>query len=354
MAIRMVEFIVPVDLADTVHEVLAGHFPDGPWHQSRDDGELHVRLLVDADHTREIVDLVEGRFGQEAGFRLLLLPVEAAIPALDESEAELDRGEQQPPAPDGPLRDAQQPPPARIASIGLSRQELAERIKGMARPSRVFVVLTVLSTVVATIGLLRDNVPVIIGAMVIAPLLGPNVSAAFATTVGDSTLLRRSLITNLIGFLVALWLSIVMCLIVTVDPASPELALRCEVGLSDVLLALASGCAGALAISSGVASALVGVMVAVALLPPTATLGLMLGSGHWTHAMGAGLLLATNVICVNLAAVSTFLAQGIKPRTWWETQRVKRSARMAITIWTFLLLVLVALIVLGQSTPHGD
>jgi hypothetical protein len=90
----------------------------------------------------------------------------------------------------------------------------------------------------------------------------------------------------------------------SVDPtASAGLAPRTEVGLASIALALASGGAAVLSLTGNVPIALVGVMVAVALLPPTATLGLMVGDGHWGPAAGAALRLAVNVVCVNLAAI---------------------------------------------------
>ena len=131
------------------------------------------------------------------------------------------------------------------------------------------------------------------------------------------------------------------------DPTVGEIAGRTEVGPGDVVLALASGAAGALAFTTGAPASLVGVMVAVALLPPLATVGLLLSSGNWSEASGAVVLLTTNVVCVNLAAVVTFLAQGIRPNTWWEAERARKSTHRAVLAWTLVLTVLVILIVIG-------
>ncbi|MHB1093870.1 DUF389 domain-containing protein [Thiobacillus sp.] len=70
---------------------------------------------------------------------------------------------------------------------------------------------------------------------------------------------------------------------------------------------------------------------AVALLPPLVAFGLLLGSGHAALAMGALSLAMMNLICVNLAGVTTFLVQGIRPATWWEKDRAVKSTRIAIT-----------------------
>jgi uncharacterized hydrophobic protein (TIGR00341 family) len=191
-------------------------------------------------------------------------------------------------------------------------------------------------------------VAVIIGAMVIAPLLGPNVGLALATTLGDTSLLRRALAANIVGIGLALVISIGLGAAFAVDPASAEIANRSSAEMSDVALALASGAAGALAMTTAVPTALVGVMVAAALLPPTVVVGLMAGSGSWGNVTGPLLLLVTNVICVNLAGVITFLAQGVRPLTWWEANRARQATRRALVIWVVLLAALVALILLAR------
>ena len=93
---------------------------------------------------------------------------------------------------------------------------------------------------------------------------------------------------------------------------------------------------------------LVGVIIAVALLPPLASFGLLLGAGFFTSALGSLLLLITNLICVNLAGVITFLAQGIKPTSWWE--KAKRATRRAILFWTLLLIALITVIIISQRS----
>jgi len=199
---------------------------------------------------------------------------------------------------------------------------------------------------VAAIGLLKDNVAVVIGAMVIAPLLGPNVAMSLATVIGDSKMLKRSAATLTAGVLLALSLSLLIGAMFTVDPTIREISLRTNIGLSDIVLALASGAAGALFFTVGTSTALVGVMVAVALLPPLVTLGMLLGSGQYDMAFQSMLLFMTNFICVNLAAVGVFVGQGIKPVHWWESVLAKKSISYSLLIWLMLLVMMVLLILL--------
>ena len=133
------------------------------------------------------------------------------------------------------------------------------------------------------------------------------------------------------------------------DPGGREIASRTEVGLSDVALALAAGTAGAVAVTSGVSANLIGVMVAVALLPPMVAFGLLIGAGRFDLADGTGLLLAVNLTCVNLAAVATFLIRGIRPSTFYEQDKAKKASVAALIVWLVILLVTVMVIWLSQA-----
>ena len=297
------------------------------------DGEVLVRILVDAEQSETVLDLLEKRFTGAEGNRVVILPVEATLPR-DEPE-ETDTPEQSP---------SQENPQQRI-----SREELYEDVKSGARLSRVYMAMVALSTVVAAIGLYYNSVAIIIGAMVIAPLLGPNVALSLGTTLGDLSLLRHGLLTSLAGIAAAMALSVGIGVLLQVNPATPEIASRSGVGFGDIAVALASGSAGALAFTTGVSATLIGVMVAVALLPPLVTSGLLLGGGHPTLAAGALSLFLVNLICVNLAGVTTFLVQGIKPTSWWEKDRAVKATRIAIALSVALLAVLVGMILLVRK-----
>jgi uncharacterized hydrophobic protein (TIGR00341 family) len=209
--------------------------------------------------------------------------------------------------------------------------------------------MTGLSAVVAAIGLLRDDLVVLIGAMVIAPLLSPNVTLALATTLGDFAMAKGALKAKGVSVAIAAVLALLIGFVLGVDPQVKAVASRTHVGPADLALALAAGTAGTLAFTSGLPGAIIGVMVAVALLPPLVAAGLLLGAGHPDLALGALLLLSVNVICVNLAGVVTFLVQGVRPRVWWKAERAKKAAKRALLLWAALLAVLVGVILLAPK-----
>jgi uncharacterized membrane protein len=95
---------------------------------------------------------------------------------------------------------------------------------------------------------------------------------------------------------------------------------------------MAAGVAGAMSFTTALTTSLVGVMVAVALMPPLAVCGMCMGAGQWDLAEGAAVLLLTNLVCVDLAAVCTFLVQAIKPRDWWDVKRSQRVVRIVVLV----------------------
>jgi uncharacterized hydrophobic protein (TIGR00341 family) len=337
MALRLVEISLPETDQGGAEALLQGEAILGVWQQGLSDARILVRVLLPAEAVEALLDGLEKRYASTEGFRMILLPVEAALPRPKVPE-------EKPPAPSSaPVAE----PSAQAERI--SREELYAEITESSRLSTVFLAMVVLSTIVAVIGLMRNNVAIEIGAMVLAPLLGPNMALSLATTLGDMELARRALKAAVAGILAAFALSVGIALVLRVDPSSSEIMARTNVGLGDVGLALASGVAGALAFTTGVSATLVGVMVAVALLPPLVSFGLLLGGGHSAAALGAMLLLVTNLICLNLAGVVTFMVQGIHPRKWWEAARARKATRFPVVTWAALLLALVGVILLSQK-----
>jgi uncharacterized hydrophobic protein (TIGR00341 family) len=197
---------------------------------------------------------------------------------------------------------------------------------------------------VAAIGLLGDNSVVIIGAMVIAPFLGPIIALSLAVTLADRPLAWSAIKASLSGLAVAVILSAALGYFFSANPSNREIESRLSVNLVDMILALASGSAGALALTSGVSGALVGVAISASLVPPLVIFGLMLGSGDIFLALSALMLFLVNIICINLSGVATFVIQGIRPSTLGEVKRARRETSLAILLWTLLLIVLALII----------
>lgn len=336
MELRLIEIVIPADRVGEIGRMVDEKFLLDRWTTDLHDHHALVRVLVDAQCTDALLDALEGRFAGVDHFRMMLFPVEATIPRPQPRDEKVEQNDRQ------------------KAAARIGREELYAEVANGSQFSLVFLASVVLSTVVAAVGLMRDDVAAIIGAMVIAPLLGPHIALSLATTLADRPLAAQAFKTAAAGVVLSLILAVLVGIIFPVDPEVPAVAARTNVGLTDVLLALAAGSAGALAISTSVPVALTGVMVAVALLPPIVVFGLMLAAGRWDDAFGAGLLLVTNLICVNLAGVVTFVLQGVRPRNWWEADRARTATRRALCIWFALLAALVAIILFSQKVEFDQ
>jgi len=285
--LKYVEVIADSGSADTIlaisEKVKAQDFRLG---LPGEDGLQQMRMLVKDDALQQTLDTLQHVLGAQPSARIVVLPVEAYLP-----KPEKDQNKKE-------------------GSGAIARESLYEEVVKGARIDFNFFLLVILSTVVATIGLIEDNIAVVIGAMVIAPLLGPNLALSLGTALGDADLMRKSVRTLGLGLLVAIGISVNIGWFWPGELASNELMSRTEANLDSIALALASGAAATLSLTTGLSSVLVGVMVAVALLPPSVTLGIMLGKGELQLAIGAGLLLAINIVCVNLASKLVFIFKG--------------------------------------------
>lgn len=347
MAIRLLKVLVPRDAREQVDEILAEHGEFPRWDHELEGGGIEVELLLPAEGNDPVLNALRDGLDHLEGFRLVLVPVQATVPRLEEPEDEAEEGgDGEGSATDGEDEDGEdeERAPSRI-----NLEELYTAFSDDARTTPYYLTMVGLSAVVACAGLLMGDTAVIIGAMVIAPLLGPNMSLAFATTLGDLKLLRSAWWAATAGSLVVLGVSVLAGLVLDVDPSGAEIAPRTEVGMGHVALALAAGAAGALSLTRGVAAGLVGVMVAVALLPPLAAAGMLLGDAHWGAGVAAILLVAANVACVNLAGIGTFLAQGVRPRDWWEESRARRATAFAFLLWAGLVAVLLVAVWLASD-----
>lgn len=302
-----------VELTEAVH-----------WRISDADSEKRcvLRVVFESGDAQELLDALQSLFEEEKNWRIIVLPVEATAPKLPAKDKANDAETER-----------------RRKTVAL-REEIYQDTAAGAALTGDFLILTALSTVVAAIGLSTNNLAVVIGAMVIAPLLGPVVAFAFAAAIGDLALLLRSARTALAGLSLGFAIAVAIGAFFPVDFSSGEMTARTVLGLDAIALALASGGAAALSIAAGLPAALVGVMVAVALLPPSAAAGIYLGGGDMENALRASMLLTVNVVCVNLAALAIFAYKGVRPRTWIERISAGRATRVNAAVLVLLLLLL--------------
>lgn len=193
-------------------------------------------------------------------------------------------------------------------------KELFYLLRENSQTSANYLVLMALSTMIATFGLFGNSSPVIIGAMILAPLMAPIISLAMGTLRQDGLLVKNSLITIFWGIILGLLFSILITWITPLEVLNNQIVARIRPNLLDLGIAVASGIAGAYAYSKEeISKTLAGVAISVALVPPLAVAGIGIGWMDWSVFGGAMLLLGTNLAGIVMAASLTFLMLGFSP-----------------------------------------
>ncbi|PKL18112.1 MAG: hypothetical protein CVV49_07660 [Spirochaetae bacterium HGW-Spirochaetae-5] len=200
-----------------------------------------------------------------------------------------------------------------------------------AAPTREYYILTVLSCVIATMGLIQGSAAVIIGAMIVAPLMTPILAFSLGVVWGDLFLIRLSVASIFKGVFWAVFISSSIAFIVPLPILSPEIIARTSPTLFDVAVAIASGLVGAYGnANQKISNSLVGIAIAVALMPPLCTIGIGIGTGSPAVAGGAAILFMINLICISLAGAVVFWLMKIQPVTAEQSQVTRRAVSQIV------------------------
>lgn len=282
MAGRLIEVFLPTERLELARSSISGLRITSMWTERLSETHSQLHILTDTSASEKVTATLSSSLEDTIDeIRIVCLPVEASIPAED------------------------------AVSGSISIDELKQDVTDMTSPNSSTWILTLLSAVVAAAGLYRDSATILVGAMVIAPLLGPSVGLSLGLIHLDRRLLGISLREMIIRSLIAFTFSAVLGYFLNVDPTLSEISSRTVAGVSDIVLALASGAAGAIALCTAASSTLIGVMVAVALMPPLVTAGLLLGSGNSSWSGGLQLF-AVNLACIVISGMIVFLVRKIR------------------------------------------
>ena len=229
----------------------------------------------------------------------------------------------------------------RFPGLRISREELYARAEELAPANSTFFALLVLSTVIATTGLLQNSAATIIGAMVVAPLMGPAISASVGTVLDEQRMAARGVRLQVTGLLVSILSAAVLGWLlkqsILVAPGLdirtiPQVAERTSPNFLSLFLALGSGLAGSISIMRGSGSTLIGVAIAVALVPPAATAGLGIAFALPSVVIGGTILVVVNLLAINVSALVLFYLAGFKPLEAEEFERVRSTVVNRIVV----------------------
>jgi uncharacterized hydrophobic protein (TIGR00341 family) len=234
-------------------------------------------------------------------------------------------------------------------------EEIIESARKATYLSRGFLFMIIISAFVATLGLMMNSTAVVIGAMVIAPLLGPSIASCVGTVMGDTALFRRGIMSISLGLFIIIITAALTAFFVnsiqllpplidiSIEELPSEMAERTTLNILIVGLALASGAAGAYSFAEKKGEILVGVMIAVALVPPAAIVGIGIALLDMEFIIHSGLVLAVNVFCINIAGTLVFWKLGIKPGGFLEMMFSKKDIKKRLAVTLIILLILGAI-----------
>ncbi|MBQ4821530.1 DUF389 domain-containing protein [Aquimarina sp. MMG016] len=218
--------------------------------------------------------------------------------------------------------------------------------------------ILVCSIFIASIGLNANSIPVVIGAMLISPLMGPILGMGMSIAVNDIDTLRKSLINFAVMVVLSVLTAWLFFWLFPLKEESSELLARTKPDIRDVLIAFFGGLALIIARTKKgtIASVIFGVAIATALMPPLCTVGFGLAIGKYDYALGAMYLFTINTIFIGLATFLVLKLLRFPMIRYANSAKRKLTARIAsiLAIVVMVPAIYTFWITLNESQAEGD
>lgn len=286
--IRQVQIILESEQNELIQKVLKIINTDLNIKQSSFIKSDSNSLIIVTQKSIFVPDLVEKleEIGVGTEFGIInILPLEATIPELPERSTE-EKDE---------------------LTARISQEEIHLDIEQHARPSFNYIVFIILSAIIAGAGLILNSPAVVIASMVISPLMGPILGFSFGILTLNRKMIRNSLIAQVIGTLISIGLGILLgfitILFIDNPPITTEMSARYFPNPFDIIIAICASIAVGFSISGAVESTLIGMAIALSLMPPAVNVGLALMYGNASLSFGSLILLITNIMIINLCTM---------------------------------------------------
>ncbi|MCJ7479278.1 MAG: TIGR00341 family protein [Candidatus Nanohaloarchaeota archaeon QJJ-7] len=316
---KRVEITVPDDEEDAVHEVIQEYEEDITSSKAENEGEdvIQFQVSLSSDNIDELAEELKDLKELESG--------ELTIEVLEET-ARIEKGSR-----------------VKGGSSSISVQEMYQKAFEFASVSKTSYALIALASGIAVFGVSMENLMVVIGAMVIAPMLGPFISTSFGLVIGDRRLIGDSIRYSAESLVVATSAAFLVSLVVPLQP-NALMRMIANPGFVTIPLSLFVGAAAALTFSTEAREALAGVAVAIALVPPTAVAGASLAIPDFQIFFDVSLVIVTNVTSLVLAGSLTFKVYGISPSTYYRKKVSEEDLRKALILSGVSLLLIISVV----------
>ncbi|WP_436345539.1 DUF389 domain-containing protein [Natronorubrum sp. FCH18a] len=238
---------------------------------------------------------------------------------------------------------------------GASHAEIRERAKDLTPETATYLAFAIASAIVAVGGLMLDSAIVIVGAMVIAPFAGSTLSASAGAVISDREMVVDSATSQVTGLVVAYLGAVVMSVFLqqtgfvqpTLDVGRVgQVGAFATPNLLTLVIAIAAGFAGALALATDLPVSLAGVAVAAAIVPAAAAAGIGTAWGEPLVVAGGIVLLLMNIVFINLTAYLTLIALGYRSSV---IRNVRDNADVSLRSGAYAVIVLFFLVVVALT-----
>lgn len=325
---RQLQVTVPASSKKEVQERLEKHSSDVSSSHVEKDGSnaIEFTVSIDSDDIDEVSEELKGIENIDSG--------DLSIRVL-EQESLIEKGQK-----------------TKGSSTTLSNEEIYSKAQESAEFTKEQWALIAVSSAIAAYGLALDNVIVVIGAMMLAPMLSPFVSGAISIVVGDRSLMLDSLSAGLKSVLIAIAVSFVVMLPFPVGN-NPVIDLVVSPGILTVLLSILVGSAAALSFATGFRDQIAGVAVAIALVPPLAAVGIGLKMQDAVFVLKAASVATINLLAVLVSGSVTFRLLGMTPSTYYQEKQAEKL-RYVVSAAFVLLVLLAAPVVYTSYQGYQD
>ncbi|MFW9914484.1 MAG: TIGR00341 family protein [Candidatus Thorarchaeota archaeon] len=289
------------------------------------------------------VSLIDGRTTDLLLFTVGVGSVQALLTALDEQGVGKKHGEIS--VADLSTRIPRVPV---IAATGgrLSDAEIHEQIRGETAFTVPFLAYTILAALIATFGLIADNLVAVIASMIVAPFLGPIISTSYGIIMGESKMWKQAAKTEVLGLTLAVFVGMLVGFILVNDVAADrftltnEMELRTAVSLLDIGIAVVGGLAAGVVTTERAQNNIIGIAVAASLMPPAANVGLLFRLGLYQDMAGCFLLLLINLAAIHGTTIIVFRLRGVRPTAEWKARVARKTIRWGIGVVLLLIIII--------------
>jgi len=297
--VKQIQVNVPEDNSEEAKEVLEEHSSDVYSVEGRrkDEDIVVFHATIDSSDLDEIVSELKSIKEIEIGELVI---------RIFEEESLIEKGQK-----------------TRGSSSMLSQEEVYSKAQESATFNKAQWALMGLSSAIAAYGLMLDNLAVVIGAMMLAPILSPMVSSAISLTIGDRSLLQKAFRTSIFSIPLAVFIAMI-----SVAPfefsVNGTMSLIVSAGVENMILSLFVGSAAALAFVTGLRDQIAGVAVAIALVPPLAATGVGLNMQDLLFASRAFSIALVNLLAVLVSGSVSLKLLGFSPSSYYKEQSAKK------------------------------